>query len=247
MIATNILHVTYFLLPYDGRPGEPMVQSDVKIHRTDLADEVYRVLRDRIFTDVLRPGEKIRPEDTAQELGVSRTPVVEAINRLAEQGLVVLQPHRGTFVSDLSLERVIALFDVRLMMEEFGARAGLARANGNDIERLRSYLSDEAALMRGDSVTDYLAWLRLNRQFHQAGVDLAANPILSEMHARLNLDIVMARAFRLATLRSPRDVHAEHMRILRGYEDRDEAALLAAVRTHLTRGRNAYAAFVGSR
>ena len=217
------------------------------IQRTDLADQVYRVLRDRIFTAALRPGDKIRPETVARELGVSRTPVVEATNRLAEEGLVVLQPHRGTFVSDLSLERVIALFEVRLMIEEFGARRGLARATGMDVARLRALLEEETGLIADDSVTDYLAWLRLNREFHQACVDLAGNPVLSEIHARLNLDIVMARAFRLATLRNSREVHAEHLRILQGYERRDERALLAAVRTHLELGRDAYAAFAGSR
>lgn len=219
------------------------VSDGVRIQRTDFADEVYRVLRDRIFTAALRPGDKVRPEAVARELGVSRTPVVEAINRLAEQGLVVPQPHRGTFVSDLSLERVIALFDARLMMEEFGARRGYARAQDADIARLRALLGEEEGLILGDTVTDYLTWLRLNRQFHQACVDLAGNPVLSEMHARLNLDIVLARAFRLATLRNSRDVHAEHVRILDGYERRDEAALLAAVQTHLVRGRDAYAAF----
>lgn len=219
------------------------VDDGIRIQRTDLADEVYRVLRDRIFRAALRPGDKIRPEAVAQELGVSRTPVVEAINRLAEHGLVVPQPHRGTFVSELSLDRVIALFDARLMMEEFGARRGHARAADADIARLRGLLGEEESLIHGDTVTDYLTWLRLNRQFHQACVDLAGNPVLSEMHARLNLDIVLARAFRLATLRNSRDVHAEHVRILDGYERRDEAALLAAVQTHLVRGRDAYAAF----
>ena len=223
------------------------MSSTYAIPRTDLADEVYRVLRQRIFTEELRPGDKVRPELVARELGVSRTPVVEAINRLAEQGLVVLQPHRGTFVSTLSLEHVAALFDVRLMMEEFGARRGLERVAATDVERLRGLLQEEAPLIRGESVTDYLAWHRINRQFHQACIDLAGNPVLSDLHARLNLDIMMARAFRLATLRNSRDVHAEHVRILEGYERRDEAALLGAVRTHLDRGREAYAAFVKAR
>lgn len=240
-----MLHVNSFL--DGGRTVTASVHDGIRIQRTDLADEVYRVLRDRIFTAALRPGEKIRPEAVAQELGVSRTPVVEAINRLAEQGLVVPQPHRGTFVSDLSLERVIALFDVRLLVEEFGARRGLARAMDADIARLRVLLDEEAVLIHEDSVTDYLAWLRLNREFHQACVDLAGNPVLSEMHARLNIDIVMARAFHLATLRNSRDVHAEHRRILESYEHRDEAALLSAVRTHLVRGRDAYAAFARPR
>jgi GntR family transcriptional regulator, rspAB operon transcriptional repressor len=225
----------------------PWRDETVGIQRTDLAEQVYQLLRQRIFTAALQPGDKVRPESVAQELGVSRTPVVEAINRLAEHGLVVMQPRRSTFVSNLSLERVIALFDVRLMMEEFGARRGVARATDHDIERFRLLLTDEEALIDGDSVTDYLAWLRINREFHQACIDLAANPVLSELHARLNIDIVMARAFRLATLRNSRDVHSEHVCIVRGYEHRDAEALLAAVVAHLSRGRDAYAMFVQSR
>lgn len=228
-------------------PVSAVASDRLLIQRTDLADQVYRVLRDRIFTAALRPGDKIRPETVARELGVSRTPVVEATNRLAEEGLVVLQPHRGTFVSELSLERVIALFEVRLMIEEFGARRGLARVTDVDAARLRALFNEEAALISEDSVSDYLTWLRLNREFHQACVDLAGNPVLSEIHARLNLDLVMARAFRLATLRNSRDVHAEHQRILEGYERRDERALLQAVRAHLERGRDAYAAFARPR
>src|SRR5579864_5943763 len=137
----------------------------IEIQRTDLAEQVYQVLRHRIFTAALHPGDKVRPESVAKELGVSRTPVVEAINRLAEHGLVVMQPRRSTFVSSLSLERVIALFDVRLMMEGFGARRGVARATERDIERFRLLLTDEEVLIDGDSVTDYLAWLRINREF----------------------------------------------------------------------------------
>jgi DNA-binding GntR family transcriptional regulator len=218
----------------------------VEIRRAALADQVYQVLRQRIFNAALRSDDKIRPDDIAKELGVSRTPVVEAINRLAEQGLVMLQPHRSARVSSLSLERVIALFEVRLMMEEFGARRGLGRAADRDVVRLNAFLSDEGALIDGETVTDYLAWLRLNREFHQACIDLANNPLLSELHARLNLDIVMARAFRLATLRSSRQVHQEHLEILRAYELRDETRLIDAVRTHLTRGRDAYATFAAT-
>ena len=65
--------------------------------------------------------------------------------------------------------------------------------------------------------------------------------------ARLNLGIVMAWAFRLATRRNSGHVHAEHLRILEGYARRDEAALLAGVRTHLVRGRDAYAMFAQRR
>ena len=109
------------------------------------------------------------------------------------------------------------------MIEEFGARHGFARTANRDVARLRALLNEEEGLIHEGSVSDYLTWLRLN------------------------LDLVMARAFRLAMLRNSRDVHVEHRRMLRGYERRDEAAFLEAVRTHLVRGRDAYAAFAQPR
>lgn len=204
-----------------------------------MAAEVHRILRQRIFMGDLLPGAQVRPEQIAQELGVSRTPVMEAVNRLAQEELVVLRPSRGTFVSDFSAERVVALFDVRLMMEHFSAEMGMRRVTGEDLRRLGRLLDEEERLIAGDAVTDFLVWHRLNREFHQSCIDLAANVVLSDLHERLNVDIVMARAYQLAVLRVPREVHVEHLAILSGYAAKDVDALRTAFAAHLTRGKMA--------
>lgn len=212
-----------------------------RISRVDMAAEVYRVLRQRIFMGDLGPGAQVRPEQIARELGVSRTPVMEAVNRLANEELVVLRPSRGTFVSDFSAERLIALFDVRLMMEQFAAEPGLQRLTGEDLSRLGDLLDQEERLISDETVTDFLAWHRLNREFHQFCVDLAGNPVLSDLYARLNVDIVMARAYQLVVLRVPSQVHAEHLAILAGYDTKTLAPLRAAIAAHLARGKAASA------
>lgn len=204
-----------------------------------MAAEVYRILRQRIFMGDLQPGAQVRPEQIAQALGVSRTPVMEAVNRLAQEELVVLRPSRGTFVSDFSAERVVALFDVRLMMEHFSAEPGVRRMTGEDLRRLGRLLDEEERLIAGNAVTDFLVWHRLNREFHQSCIDLAGNVVLSDLHERLNVDLVMARAYQLAVLRVPREVHIEHLAILAGYAARDVDALRAAFAAHLTRGKAA--------
>ena len=207
------------------------------IRRTDLAEEVYRVLRDRISGGELQVSAKVRPESIAKELGVSRTPVVEAINRLAHEGLVVLQPNRGTYVSDLSTQRVLDLFDARLMIEEFAAERALARVNSKHLKRLERLLASEEQLIHGDRVGDFLTWHRINREFHQCCVDIAGNVVLSELYASLNIDIVMARAYQLVLLRLPREVHGEHGAILHAYVVGDLNALRDGIRAHLTRGK----------
>jgi DNA-binding GntR family transcriptional regulator len=204
-----------------------------------MAAEVYQVLRQRILMGELQPGAQVRPEHIAQELGVSRTPVMEAINRLAHEELVALRPSRGTFVSDFCAERVIALFDVRLMMEHFSAEPGMRRVTREDVGRLARLLDEEERLIAGDTVSDFLVWHRLNREFHQACIDLAGNIVLSDLHARLNVDIVMARAYQLAILRMPQEVHAEHHAVLAAYAAGDTDALRAASAAHLARGRSA--------
>jgi len=207
--------------------------------RTNLADEVYRILRDRIFIGNLQPGTKVRPEALAQELGVSRTPVVEAINRLAQEELVLLQPGRGTFISELSTDRLLAHFDVRLMMEEYAAPIAVARITERDLEQLEQFLADENRLIQENVVSDHLAWHRINRDFHEYCVDIAGNILLSEFYARLNVDIVLARAYKLALLRFPEEVHSEHIAIFNGYVAKDSNALLHAIRAHLSLSRAA--------
>lgn len=142
--------------------------------RTLLRDDVYRRIRDTIVRGELQPGEKLRDGELGAWLGVSRTPVREALLKLAEAGLVTAKPGRETIVAP---EDPVALAHARTIAAELhalAARLSAPHAPGDEsaIARLR------AANARLDSATDPEAAITADTDFHDVVVGLSGNPLL---------------------------------------------------------------------
>jgi DNA-binding GntR family transcriptional regulator len=136
-----------------------------------VADRVYGALREQILAGEMAAGERLHQEALSEQLGVSRTPLREALGRLAAEGLVELLPQRRARVAELRPEDVRAAYEARLVLEP-GA-AALAARRAADVEVLR----DATARMRaaGEDVGEAFA---ANRDFHLAVVAAAENPYL---------------------------------------------------------------------
>ena len=150
--------------------------------RRPLRDVVSDAIRDRIASGAHRPGERLVEDRLADELGVSRNPVREALRALEVEGYVELIPRRGAIVADLSPDVVAEIFEVRSALEALGARLAAERATPAQIRRLERLLDTSAqALERGD--------LRrmpgLNTRFHQLVLDMGGNALLGETMAPL--------------------------------------------------------------
>ena len=98
-----------------------------------LREVVSETLRQAIKDGVLKPGERLMEIQLADELGVSRTPIREAIRKLELEGFVVMVPRRGTYVADISLKDIAQVFEIRSALEELAA--GLAGIPGTDSRR----------------------------------------------------------------------------------------------------------------
>src|SRR5919199_1438099 len=108
----------------NARPGDHIVKTDITyqpLHYVDLTEQTYRGLKDKILRGELKPGTQISVPTTALALGVSRTPVNDALKRLANDGLVEIVPRQGTFVTQLTARDVAEIFDMRLMIELYAA------------------------------------------------------------------------------------------------------------------------------
>ena len=136
-------------------------------------DRAYAALRERILSGDLSHHAKLRQEDLAAELGVSRTPVREALGRLAADGLVELLPNRGARVADVTPEDMRASYEARLVVEP--AAAGLAAAR-RDVRALAAMRAAVAA--HRASAGDVQAAFGANRDFHLALVAGAGNAFL---------------------------------------------------------------------
>jgi DNA-binding GntR family transcriptional regulator len=145
------------------------------IDRRPLRDDVYRRLRDAIVDGTFAPGEQLRDEALTAWLGVSRTPVREALLRLAEAGLVVAKPGRSTTVSSLDLRDVRDARDVVAAMHELAVREAVGSLTRADIDAMRgANRRFREAIKRGDVE----AALSADDDLHGIPVAVAANRAL---------------------------------------------------------------------
>lgn len=138
-------------------------------------DAAYAALRDRIVTLDLKPGSVISEEDLATALDMGRTPIREAIKRLAHEGLIVVLPRRGTFVSEITVTHPEEVAEVRASLEGLCARLAAKRRTEQDVAVLDGFRQELLALGQTTTVTDLIS---LDSRIHRALHLMAGNPLL---------------------------------------------------------------------
>ena len=128
-----------------------------------LSERAYADLEEMIVTLKLAPGAAVSEQDLAQRLGIGRTPIREALQRLAREGLVAILPRRGILVSEINVKRQLRLLEVRRELERLIARSAARRAADEERKRF-----EEVARRFQDSakVNDDLAFMRTDREFN---------------------------------------------------------------------------------
>ena len=171
-------------------------------------EAVYRHLKDLLLSGRFSPGERLSEPLLAQELGVSRTPVREALMRLAEEGLVELVPGKGARVRVFAPEEVEEVYGVRALLEGEAAREAALRATPWELAELERLLQaiDEAPR------EDYPEQMRRDLEFHRALVRLSGNRTLYRLYEDLLATLALARSA-LPTLSQDEATRREHRAI----------------------------------
>ena len=107
-----------------------------------LRETVCEALREAIRNGVLEPGERLMEVQLADELGISRTPVREAIRKLEQEGYVIMMPRRGTYVSSVSVSDVKEIFEIRSALESLSTELAALRIEPDELEQLRTLLTE---------------------------------------------------------------------------------------------------------
>jgi DNA-binding GntR family transcriptional regulator len=147
-----------------------------------LAEKAYRLLVYKITRLELAPGEILAEKVLMAELGIGRTPIREALQRLAIEGLVSHLPKRGMLVGDISAATVQQIYEFRALIEGFTARLAATRADAEDIREL-THLHEALAQATGDDNVD--GYVDLDRQFHETLARAARNAYLEEAVPRI--------------------------------------------------------------
>jgi len=202
--------------------------------RTVLADSVYEALKEGVMDQGLPPGARLNIDGLAAELGVSPTPVREALARLSAEGLVKSMPFRGYAVMPLLTPRGFAnLMHVRRLIETDAARQAAPRIILAQLRAMERALEELAASRPQARFMSFREYLHHDQVFHELLVEAADNDVLFETYRSLNVHAQLARLYHARGEVSSASTAAEHDAILRGLEARDPDAAARAVVVHL--------------
>jgi DNA-binding GntR family transcriptional regulator len=158
-------------------------------HKT-LHQRVYEALLGLIGAGTLAPGDQLDEQSLSARLGVSRTPLRAAIARLAQEGLVVSLPYRGTFVRQFTVEEIDGLYEVRAALEALAARKAAQRLTADELGTISAILDECQASLEGGDVE---AYGQADARFHRALAEASGNPTLVETLDGLRLRIHLFR------------------------------------------------------
>jgi DNA-binding GntR family transcriptional regulator len=197
-----------------------------------LHERVYDVLMKRMIAGTLSAGERLDAAEIAQTLGVSRTPVKEALNRLAFEGLVAIQARRGTSVSIPTESELSELYDVMRMIGSHTVDDALAHKTPAAVAELKALLKNWQSEIDGDRIRDYSAYLQRDREFHTFLVELAGMPKLADIYRSTGLKIRLAYTLDSQHSHNLSESNAQHLEILTAFENGSAGDLRAAIKRH---------------
>ena len=195
-----------------------------------LRDAAYEAIKHRIITLAFKPGEYVNELQLSAMLGIGRTPVHLAIDRLMLEGLVEVIPRKGIIVKPLSLSEVLEIIEIRLLNEGFCLRRVAERASEKDIIALGEILDRAKSFTHKRDVEQMML---LDREFHLQLARLQGNQVLEDV--LLNL-IERSLRFWFISLNAPQhfeSVQEEHDAILAAVKNRDPDAAERAMQLHI--------------
>jgi DNA-binding GntR family transcriptional regulator len=214
-----------------AEPEEAVVPPRTEpIRRLTLHDQVATRVRDMIIEGELEPGSRVNEGALGASLGVSRTPLREALKTLAGEGLIDIVPARGAIVRKLTPEAAAAMLEVMAALEALAGRLACERASNADIQGVRCIHDRMLSLYARRKRLEYY---KLNQQIHTEIVRLSGNPELSTVHG-----VMQARLKRVRFLGNSGPENwalavAEHDEMIAALEARNGAALAEVLTRHM--------------
>jgi len=195
-----------------------------------LRDEAYEIIKRRIIMCAFRPGEALSEAVVSAALGLGRTPVRQAFDRLMRDGLVEVLPRKGIMVRPITQDEVRDMVDVRLLNEGFCARLAAERAEPHLVLALSDNVERGA---RAAGARDIETLMGLDREFHALISSAARNAVLGDILKNLHERAQRVWFVSLRDAQHHRRVVDEHAAIVDAFRARDPEAAEAAVRAHI--------------
>ena len=209
--------------------------SDSRLQRLTLKEQAYRSLRDMIASHRFSSGKWINLEQLSKELGVSRTPIHQAMKQLEKEGLVTHVPNQGIRMAVMTLEMAQDLYQVREVLEGLAAALACQKMDPETVSQMKQILAEQAAIIRKK---DLLAYSVSDFKFHQLMYDSCGNWMLKEQ-----LDIIKSRSRPLVCDVTPilPDLYSDHQQVVEALGRRNPLQAEQVMRRHNRRMQEAIA------
>ena len=195
-----------------------------------LSDSVYELLKEMIVKNELKPGQKLLQEKLAAQLGVSRTPLLKALQMLEYDFMVESKPRRGMFVRKMSVKEMHDYYDVREGMEIVAIRLTTQRITDNQLQQLKVLWEP----FKNNNSIDIEKYREADDKFHALLLEFSDNPILKKIY---NHSFIQARIIQMGLMRPPEDTFAEHIAMLDAIENKDADRAEKELRNHLQKSK----------
>ncbi|MCL0106729.1 GntR family transcriptional regulator [Peptococcaceae bacterium] len=198
-----------------------------------LREAVFEAVRDAIISGKFKPGERLMEVQLAEEMGVSRTPVREAIRKLELEGFVKIMPHKGAYVAKVSIKDIIDVFEVRAALEALAARLAAKRITEDELKQLKRAAMSIADLADGHDIHDIEEAVKVDTGFHDIIYKASRNEKLVQFITHLREQMKRFRATSLALPGRTKMALEEHEKIVQALWDRNEELAAELSRKHI--------------
>ncbi|MEX1082327.1 MAG: GntR family transcriptional regulator [Halofilum sp. (in: g-proteobacteria)] len=204
--------------------------SSSKISRNSLHTEVVTQVRDMIVRGDIAPGERLREREICEQLGISRTPLREALKVLAAENMVELLPNRGAQVTQPTVEEIEELFEILAVLEALAGELACVRMTEAEISHTREL--HDSMLGRYEE-GDRLEYFKFNQQIHEHIMRGSRNSNLQAIYATISGRVRHTRYVSSLTGARWQQAMGEHCAMIRALENRDSPHMFHVLREHL--------------
>jgi DNA-binding GntR family transcriptional regulator len=194
-----------------------------------LSEKAYHLIKEKIVTLELKPLSVIDEQALKEDLGLGRTPIREALHRLAAEGLVIIAPRRGMFVADISITDLQKIFEVRMLLEGFCARLAAHRATAEQVAQMEATLEELERVPEGDIE----ALMAIDERLHELLYLSADNEFLADSLHRLHALSLRLWHLVLDRLSNVQEAVEQHREITKALKAGDEARAEKLVQQHI--------------
>ncbi|MFY0628428.1 MAG: GntR family transcriptional regulator [Reichenbachiella sp.] len=192
----------------------------------ELVDRVYKEVKKMIFDQELKQDQKIIQEKLAAQLGVSRSPLIKALQKLESEMLVVSIPRRGMFVKSIDIEELIDVFECRAVLEGLSARLTTRLITKSQLQQLKDCFKPFIGKKNINSDEYAIA----DRNFHAFILEWSGNKVIPQLEMLSNVHL---KAFQAGLLRKPEETLKEHLAIIDAMEKGDEQKAELEMRSNI--------------